>query len=50
MRGIFSAVCALEDMCIVPPLVGAINKHIAAGGAKPGTQDYATPEMLRHLW
>ena len=50
MRGIFSAVRALEDMCIVPPLVGAIHRRIAAGGAKRGAQDYATPEMLRHLW
>ena len=50
MRGIFSAVRALEDVCIVPPLVGAIHRHIAGGGAKPGAQDHATPEMLRHLW
>ena len=50
LRGIFSAVRALEDLCIVPPLVGAIHRRIAAGGAKPGAQDYATPEMLRHLW
>ena len=52
MRGIFSAVCALEDMCIIPPLVGIIHRRIAGGGggAKPGAQDYATPEMLRHLW
>ena len=50
MRGIFSAVRALEDMCIIPPLVGAIHRCIAGGGAKPGAQDYATPEMLRHLW
>ena len=50
MRGIFSAVRALEDTCIVPPLVGAIHRRIAGGGAKPGAQDYATPEMLRHLW
>ena len=50
MRGIFSAVRALEDMCIVPPLVGAIHRRIAAGGTKPGAQDYATPEMLHHLW
>ena len=50
IRGIFSAVHTLEHMCIVPPLVGAIHRHIAAGGAKPWAQDYATPEMLRHLW
>ena len=52
MRGISSAVRALEDMRIVPPLVGAIHRRIAGGGggAKPGAQDYATPEMLRHLW
>ena len=53
MRGIFSAVCALEDMCIVAPIVGAIHKRIAeggGGGAKPGAQDYATPKVLRHLW
>ena len=37
MRGIFSAVRALEDMCIVPPLVGAIHRRIAGGGGgKPG--------------
>ena len=50
MRGILSAVRALEDMCIVPPLVGAIHRRIAGGGAKPGAHDYATPEMLRQLW
>ena len=32
MQGIFSAVRALEDMCIVPPLVGAIHGRIAGGG------------------
>ena len=32
-RGIFSAVRALEDTCIVPPLVGAIHRRIARGGA-----------------
>ena len=50
MRGVFSAVRALEDLCIVPPLLCAIHRRIAAGGSKPGAQDYATPEMLRHLW
>ena len=50
MRGIFSAVRALEHLCIVPPLVGPIHRRIAAGGNKSGAQDYATPEMLRHLW
>ena len=50
MRGIFSAVRALEDICIVPPLVGVIHRRIAGGGAKPGVHDYATPKMLRHLW
>ena len=50
MRGVFSAVRALEDLCIAPPLVGAIHRRIAAGGTKPGAQDYATPEMLRYLW
>ena len=49
MRGIFSAVRALED-CAVPPLVGASHRRFAGGGAKLGAQDYATPEMLRHLW
>ena len=50
MRGIFSAVRALEDMRIVPPLVGAIHRRVAAWGPKPRGQDYAPPEMLRHLW
>ena len=50
MRGIFSAVRALDDMCIFPPLVSAIHRRMVAGGAKPGARDYATPEMLRHLW
>ena len=50
MRGLFSAVRALEDICIVPPLVGAIHKRIAGRVAKPREQDYATPEMLRHMW
>ena len=38
MRGIFSTVRALEDMCIVPPFVGAIHRRIAGGGggAKQG--------------
>ena len=37
MRGIFSAVRALEDMCIDPPLVGAIHRRIAGrGGAGQG--------------
>ena len=31
MRGVFSAVRALEDQCIVPPLVGAIHTRIAGG-------------------
>ena len=43
MRGIFSAVRALEDMCIVPPLVGAIHRRTAAGGAKPGARRTTRP-------
>ena len=50
MRGVFSAVRALEDLCTVPPLVGATQRRIAAGGTKPRAEDYATLEMLRHLW
>ena len=50
IRGVFSAVRAPEDLCIVSPLVGAIHRCIAAGGTKPGAQVYATPKMLRHLW
>ena len=36
MRGIFSAVRALEDVCIIPPLVGAIHRRIAGGGGGGG--------------
>ena len=36
MRGIFSAVQALEDICIVLPIVGAIHRCMAGGGAKSG--------------
>ena len=55
MRGIFSAVlpsktCASSHPLWAPSLVGAIHRRIAAGGAKPGAQAYATPEMLCHLW
>ena len=33
MRGIFSAVRALEDIGIIPPPAGAIHRRIAAEGA-----------------
>ena len=35
MRGIFAEVRALKDMCIVPPLLGAIHRRIAGGGGVP---------------
>ena len=50
MRGIFAAVGALEDLCILPPTVLPLHRRIAGGGSQPKGQDYATPPMLRELW
>ena len=50
MRGIFAAVRALEDLCILPPTVLLLHRRIAGGGSQPKGQDYATPPMLRELW
>ena len=50
MRGIFAAVRALEDLCILPPTVLPLHRRIAGGGSQPKGQDYATPPMLREIW
>ena len=50
MRGIFAAVWALEDLCILPPTVLPLHRRIAGGGSQPNGQDYATPPMLREIW
>ena len=50
MCGIFAAVQALEDLCILPPTVLPLHRRIAGGGSQPKGQDYATPPMLRELW
>ena len=50
MRGIFAAVLAREDLCILPPTVLLFHRRIAGGGSQPKGQDYTTPPMLRELW
>ena len=50
MRGIFAAVRALEDLCILPPTVLPLHRRIAGGRSQPKGQDYATPPMLREVW
>ena len=50
MCGIFVAVRALKDLCILPPTVLPLHRRIAGGGSQPKGQDYATPPMLREIW
>ena len=35
MRGIFAAVRAMEDLCILPPTVLPLHRRIAGGGSQP---------------
>ena len=43
LRGIISAIRAVEDLQWLPPTVTALHKRIAAGAASSGSQPYLSP-------
>ena len=49
LRGITSAVRAVEDLQWLPPTVTTLHKRIAAGAASSGSQPYLSPSGLVQL-
>ena len=49
LRGIISAVRAVEDLQWLPPTVTTLHKRIAAGAASLGSQPYLSPAGLVQL-
>ena len=49
LRGITSAVRAVEDLQWLPPTVTTLHKRIAAGAASSGSQPYLSPAGLVQL-
>ena len=49
LRGITSAVRAVEDLQLLPPTVTTLHKRIAAGAASSGSQPYLSPAGLVQL-
>ena len=49
LRGIISAVRAVEDLQWLPPTVTTLHKRIAAGAASSGSQPYLSPAGLVQL-
>ena len=49
LRGIISAIRAVEDLQWLPPAVTPLHKRIAAGAASSGFQPYLSPARMVHL-
>ena len=49
LRGIISAIRAVEDLQWLPPAVTPLHKRIAAGAASSGFQPYLSPAGMVHL-
>ena len=49
LRGIISAIRAVEDLQWLPPTVTTLHKRIAAGAASSGSQPYLSPASMVQL-